>query len=47
MDAGIMGLLAALLPLVGATLGLASKINKKIQKIDERLANIESVLKKQ
>ena len=31
MDAGIIGLLAALLPLVGATLGLAAEIIKTIQ----------------
>ena len=44
MDAGIMGLLAVLLPLVAGTLGLAAKINKAIQNMDERLAKIESIL---
>ncbi len=41
MDVAILGLVAILIPLVSITMGLVSNINKTIQAMDKRLADIE------
>ena len=45
MDGAIMGMIAVVIPIVGATIGLVSKIHKTIEKMDKRLTGIESMLK--
>jgi hypothetical protein len=45
MDAAIMAMIGVIIPMVGGTLGLVSKMNTTVQAMDKRLSGLESLLK--